>query len=661
MTITEALETFKPYYGMIATTKSHQQTTKGGLPDGKPIEKRDRFRVILFLAEPITDPKVFVTVITHIINTFGSDISCKDLARYYFPNPTQEVWFMENATQYFDIEPFKQEIEQKKNVASTKQNKKDLPTSTTSKGYLMIPKDQEIISADGETKTAQAWHEAMDLDEKMTIHCPFPEHEDSNPSGFMHKQKEESFFASCNSCGRKGFYNLRNESKKGNQKSSTVEQHNVSTQLFSQAVIEELKTTGDFDIEDVVEQFLTCNIPVTSFGGALYFYIEGYWQKHNTKDEERKLFLKTALTKIIGKRPKDSELNATQKELHNEYYEFPASKDTFVNFQNEIMKISRTAIETIPHDAKYGMKYKLPYVHDPKRTCPSIDAFLLDVMGDEETVTYCFQFIATAFLHNDFMKFEKALFFFGEGSNGKSVVLDLLTHLFSFKNISHVPLDNIKDEKKRRNMVGKILNIASEGSGKDLKSEDFKAMVSRETLSVKSLYKDSSETNDFPRLIFATNNMPQTGGDYSKGIYRRISIIPFEKNIPEEKQDKQLLSKLLPELPGMMNRILKELVDIVMFSKPIVESQRVKEANLTYGIDSDPVKEYVEAFEYIKCEEQCAIANAKDLYQEYRSFCSSVGIKKIATQRNFSNRMSSIFGNQAHSNKLYGWRIVKKQ
>ncbi len=659
MTILHALETFKNVYGMIVTTKSHQQTTKGGLPDGKPIEKRDRFRVILFLKEPIIDPKEFVTVMTNMINTYGSDPACKDLARYYFPNPTQEVWFMENATGYIDIEPFKQNIEKQKVSTSSSQSKKDLSKSTTSKEYLMIQKDQEIVSADGITKTAKDWYEAMDIGEKITIHCLFPEHEDNSPSAFMVKTDNESLYSQCASCGRKGFYNVNSRSKNDTQK-AVVEQHNVTIQLFSQAIIDKLKTTGDFDTEAVLNQFLNCGIPITSFGGALYFYIEGYWRKHNSKDEERKLFLKKALEKILGKRPKDKELNATQKELHNEYYEFHISQDTFVNFQNEILKISKEAIEEIPHNAKYGMKYKLPYVHDPQQRCPSIDAFLCDVMGDEETVTYFYQFIASAFLHNEFIKFEKALFFYGEGSNGKSVVLDLLIHLFGYANISHVSLKDIADEKKRRNMVGKILNIASEGSAKSLESEDFKAMVSRETLSVKSLYKDSSETNDFPRLIFATNNMPQTGGDYSKGIYRRISIIPFEMIIPEEKQDKQLLSKLLPELPGMINRVLRELVDIVVNGKPIVESKKVILANQKYAVESNPVQEYVEALGYIQCEDNCPIVNVKNLYKEFKDFCFEAGIKKRLPQRDFSKRMSNIFGKQAHSNKLYGWRIVKQ-
>ena len=242
MTITQALETFKNVYAMVATTKSHQQSTKSGVPNGKQTEKRDRFRVIIFLQNPITDPKEFVRVMTNMINTYGSDPACKDLARYYFPNPTQEVWFMENATGYIDIEPFKQNIETQKVSTSSSQSKKDPSKSATSKEYIMIQKDQVIVSADGDTKTALAWYDEMNVDNKITVHCPFPEHKDNNPSAFISKTDKESLYSQCASCGRKGFYNVHDRSKKGNQKVE-VEQHHVIIQLFSQAIIDKLKTT----------------------------------------------------------------------------------------------------------------------------------------------------------------------------------------------------------------------------------------------------------------------------------------------------------------------------------------------------------------------------------------------------------------------------------
>ncbi len=331
-----------------------------------------------------------------------------------------------------------------------------------------------------------------------------------------------------------------------------MEQVDISINLFSNVVIQKLKTVGDYDPESIIEQFLNSGIPITSFSGSLYLWIGGYWQKHLNVDDELKLFIKKSLEKILGKRPLKAQIKQIHSELLTEFIEFEKPKGTLINFVNEILVIDNGSFYTIPHAMQFGMKYKLPFTHDPSQQCPTIDRFMQETIGDAETIEFFYQFIASAFISNDVLHIEKALFLYGSGSNGKSVLLNLLRYLLGELNISHVPLKDVGDETKRIAMVGKLLNIASEGSQRNLESEDFKAMVSREALSVRTLYNNSTTTSDFPRLIFATNNLPQTGGDFSGGLYRKIIIIPFENIVPEEKQDKQLLSKLLPELPTIL-------------------------------------------------------------------------------------------------------------
>jgi putative DNA primase/helicase len=54
------------------------------------------------------------------------------------------------------------------------------------------------------------------------------------------------------------------------------------------------------------------------------------------------------------------------------------------------------------------------------------------------------------------------------------------------------------------------------------------------------------------RLILATNHEPRFA-DRSKGIWRRMMVIPFRVGIPIERQDKKLVQKLKAELPGIFN------------------------------------------------------------------------------------------------------------
>lgn len=95
-TITEAMAEFENTANVfIATTKSHQSSNKitdnGSL--GKEIVPSEHFRIIIGLEAPITDGEVYKTVITNLINKYHGDPSCKDLARMYYGNPNQLVWF----------------------------------------------------------------------------------------------------------------------------------------------------------------------------------------------------------------------------------------------------------------------------------------------------------------------------------------------------------------------------------------------------------------------------------------------------------------------------------------------------------------------------------------------------------------------------------------
>jgi hypothetical protein len=72
MSLETALETFKDYAHIIATTKSH------GI-------KGDRFRVILFFELPISNLELYKHNMKILTDKFGADKACKDGARFFYP------------------------------------------------------------------------------------------------------------------------------------------------------------------------------------------------------------------------------------------------------------------------------------------------------------------------------------------------------------------------------------------------------------------------------------------------------------------------------------------------------------------------------------------------------------------------------------------------
>jgi len=71
---------FKDYKHIIATSRNHQKPKNGIVAD--------RFRVILFLNEPITTDKDFKATFKELQSTYPFiDEACKDASRFFFPSP----------------------------------------------------------------------------------------------------------------------------------------------------------------------------------------------------------------------------------------------------------------------------------------------------------------------------------------------------------------------------------------------------------------------------------------------------------------------------------------------------------------------------------------------------------------------------------------------
>ena len=54
------------------------------------------------------------------------------------------------------------------------------------------------------------------------------------------------------------------------------------------------------------------------------------------------------------------------------------------------------------------------------------------------------------------------------------------------------------------------------------------------------------------KLRFATNMLPQFS-DKGRGIWRRMILVPFDKQVPEDQQNPKLAEELIEELPGIFN------------------------------------------------------------------------------------------------------------
>ena len=88
--------------------------------------------------------------------------------------------------------------------------------------------------------------------------------------------------------------------------------------------------------------------------------------------------------------------------------------------------------------------------------------------------------------------------------------------------------------------------------GQSLAEAKIKQMTGGDTLKGRPLYGSYVEFKITGKLWLATNSLPQINNS-DHGIWRRIMAIPFNRTFTAQEQDKALQSKLMVELPGILN------------------------------------------------------------------------------------------------------------
>lgn len=155
----------------------------------------------------------------------------------------------------------------------------------------------------------------------------------------------------------------------------------------------------------------------------------------------------------------------------------------------------------------------------------------------------------------------------GQGSNGKSVFLNLISDLIGDENISNVQLNQLDDQRYIASLFGKMLNVGSELS--DLKINDTSAIKSlvndTDKVICRPLYKQPFSFTNYCKLLFSTNNLPELNSKHYKNnsaFFDRAVILPFNNIIPIEKQDRNLINKLKKEKDIVLNWAIEGLEQV---------------------------------------------------------------------------------------------------
>lgn len=320
-------------------------------------------------------------------------------------------------------------------------------------------------------------------------------------------------------------------------------------------------------------------------------------------------------------------------------------KAVWINMQNGTLEVKEDGgIVLREHRRDDFFRYVLPYAYEPEAVCPRWDAFLDEVLPDKACQQMLMEFAAYCLTQGQWL--QKMLVLYGSGANGKSVATEVLTRLFGRSNVSHVDLEKVTtDDNHRVLLENKLVNISQE-NGPNVQYSTLKNLVTGEEVMVKSLYRDVRPIAQYGKFIACYNTLPKM--EYTYGFYRRIIIIPFGVTIPEDKRDTGLVKKLCEELPGILNRILQCLQELLKRGN-FVECEVCSKAMDDYKLNSNSALRFFY--------ERCVLAEEgmlqlKELFAEYKNFCHEENVKNPFGKNNFLKQLETTGVRMRKSNGL---------
>ena len=329
----------------------------------------------------------------------------------------------------------------------------------------------------------------------------------------------------------------------------------------------------------------------------------------------------------------------------------------FINLNNGIFNIK--VGKFIPHSPEYLFFTKIPVNYDANATCPVIEKFLDEILP-EDYKKIILEWFGYCLFRNYFIK--KAIIFVGEKDTGKSTLIKLFERFIGKENVSGISLQKMASDKfSSSNFYNKHINVYDDLSFYDINDNgSFKIATGGGIISGEKKFGEQFQFQNFSKLTFACNKIPDVKDTNDDAYFSRWIIIPFLAEIT--KVDKFLTDKMTTneELSGLLNWALLSLGVIIKnqeFSYGKTPEEIKKEMLLSGSMVANFVKDCLE-------EETGAWVSKDDIYAEcarYAKFNNLPIVDKKFLGRKLPNHSGYIIdGTKVIDKKqIQGWRNVK--
>lgn len=354
---------------------------------------------------------------------------------------------------------------------------------------------------------------------------------------------------------------------------------------------------------------------VVKINDTLHIYKEGYYSSQ--KDEIERVMLQYIVNSTRTPRLE------TMRYLELKSQEVKSESPTLIALANGVLNLENKTLSEF--NPIHKIKNKIPVNYNPAAYNETLDKTLNKICCNdeqlrkliEEMIGYCL------FRRNEL---GKCFILTGDGSNGKSTLLDVMKELIGKENISSVDLKELNDRFKTFQLEGKLVNIGDDISNEYIPDNStFKKLVTGETVNVERKGADPFDFNNYSKLIFSANDMPRIN-DLSDGLKRRIIFIPFNAKFSKKDPDYDpfIIDKLLSqESLEYLLKLALEGLDRILYNRAFTTPKAVEDTWEDYEKRNNPVVGFID-------EGKIENETTQDVYLQYQAFCVAGGLKPLS-------------------------------
>ena len=300
--------------------------------------------------------------------------------------------------------------------------------------------------------------------------------------------------------------------------------------------------------------------------------------------------------------------------------------------------VDLTTGELRDHDKTDLITKITPIELDPKAKCPKWNAFLTEITEDDAGML-AFLKMAVGWSMTGVLRDQMFFVLYGLGQNGKSTFLDTVMSMMGEYG-QPTPVETLLTRRNEtipndlaRLKGARFVSAIEAQEGKRLNESLIKSITGGDIISARFMRQDWFDFAPEFKLWLGTNHKPVIK-DSSMAMWRRVRLVPFNYQVPDEKINKNLKNELHEELPGILNWAIDGCL-AWQIQGGLEMPDKVQEATNSYKSDMD----VIEAFLSDTCViEPLASLQASVLFGEYKNWCEENN-ERVCSQRMFGTKL----------------------